>query len=109
MVIVTGAAGFIGSCLVSELNRAGIRDIVISDDFEKKEKERNLLGKLYYQQVHRDELAKWIEANGNIVDFVIHIGARTDTTEFNRDIFDKLNLHYTQALWNLCAKMNKPF
>lgn len=109
MVIVTGAAGFIGSCLVSALNRAGILDIVVCDDFEKKEKERNLIGKLFYQQVDRDELPKWIEEHGNIVDMVIHIGARTDTTEFNRDIFNKLNLHYTQQLWNLCAKLNIPF
>lgn len=109
MIIVTGAAGFIGSCLVSRLNQAGIRDIVISDDFSKKDKERNLIGKLFYQEVPRSELCDWIEDNANIVDFVIHIGARTDTTEFNKEIFDRLNLHYTQALWNLCVKHNIPF
>jgi ADP-L-glycero-D-manno-heptose 6-epimerase len=109
MIIVTGAAGFIGSCLVSKLNQAGIRDIVISDDFSKKEKERNLIGKLFYQEVSREYLCDWMEANANIVDFVIHIGARTDTTEFNKEIFDRLNLHYTQSLWKLCAKNEIPF
>lgn len=108
MVVVTGAAGFIGSCLVGELNRAGINDIVISDDFSKKEKDPNLAGKLFYEKVHRDELIRWMESNGNIVKFVIHIGARTDTTEFDKGIFDRLNLHYTQQLWALCAKQNIP-
>lgn len=109
MIVVTGAAGFIGSCLVSTLNQEGIRDLVISDDFKKKEKERNLLGKLFYQEVPREDLPKWMEDNANIVDFVIHIGARTDTTEFNKAIFDHLNLHYTQQLWHLCAKFSIPF
>jgi ADP-L-glycero-D-manno-heptose 6-epimerase len=108
MVIVTGAAGFIGSCLVSELNRAGIRDIVVSDDFQKKEKEPNLIGKLFYQKVQRDDLPQWIEDNANIIKFIIHIGARTDTTEFNKEIFDRLNLHYTQQIWGLCTKLNIP-
>lgn len=108
MVIVTGAAGFIGSCLVSQLNQAGIRDIVVSDDFTKKEKERNLSGKLFYQEVPREELHAWVQDNANIIDFIIHIGARTDTTEFNREIFYHLNLDYTQQLWNLCVKFNIP-
>ncbi len=108
MVIVTGAAGFIGSCIVSKLNNEGIRNIVVSDDFRKREKERNLLGKLFYQEVPREDLHKWIEENANITDFIIHIGARTDTTEFNKEIFDRLNLHYTQRLWELCVRKNIP-
>jgi ADP-L-glycero-D-manno-heptose 6-epimerase len=40
---------------------------------------------------------------------VIHIGARTDTTEFNKEIFDELNLNYTKKLWSICAKSSIPF
>jgi ADP-L-glycero-D-manno-heptose 6-epimerase len=109
MIVVTGAAGFIGSCLVSQLNQAGIRDIVVSDDFTKKEKERNLTGKLYYNQVDREELPAWIEEHWNIIEFVFHIGARTNTTEFDKEIFDRLNLGYTQTLWKLCARYDLPF
>jgi len=108
MIVVTGAAGFIGSCLVSQLNQAGIRDIVIADDFSREDKERNLLGKLYYNQVHRDDLVKWIEEHCNIIECVIHLGARTDTTEFNPEVFNRLNLHYTQALWGACARLALP-
>jgi len=108
MVVVTGAAGFIGSCLVGELNRAGINNVVISDDFTKTEKERNLLGKNFYEKIDRKEFPKWLQDNANIVEFVFHIGARTDTTEFNVDIFNELNLHYTQQIWGICAKFNIP-
>jgi ADP-L-glycero-D-manno-heptose 6-epimerase len=109
MVIITGAAGFIGSCLVSELNHAGINNISISDDFNRPEKEQNLMGKKYYQKIDRADFPQWLEDNGNVVKFVIHIGARTDTTEFNKEIFDELNLDYTKKLWSICAKKSIPF
>jgi ADP-L-glycero-D-manno-heptose 6-epimerase len=104
MVVVTGAAGFIGSCLLSELNHAHINDIIIADDFDRPEKEKNLAGKKFYEKVDRMDLPKWLEDNANIVKFVFHIGARTDTTEFNKEIFDELNLEYTKKLWTICAK-----
>jgi ADP-L-glycero-D-manno-heptose 6-epimerase len=50
-----------------------------------------------------------LEENQNQVECVFHIGARTDTTEFNVEIFDRLNLHYTQSLWKTCAKHAIPF
>ncbi len=108
MLIVTGAAGFIGSCLVSELNRIGIEDIILSDDFTDEEKNKNLAGKKYTQRINRNDLPKWIEANTNKIEFIFHIGARTDTTLFDVETFNKLNLHYTQTLWNLCARHNIP-
>lgn len=108
MVIITGAAGFIGSCLVSELNREGLVDIIVSDDFSNEEKNRNLEGKKYAGKVHRDDLAVFIEVNKSKISFIFHIGARTDTTLFDVDVFNKLNLNYTKQIWNLCAKFNIP-
>ena len=108
MVIVTGAAGFIGSCLVSDLNRAGLTDIVISDDFSDEEKSKNLLGKKFTQKIHRNDLAAFIEENSSKIEFIFHIGARTDTTLFDVETFNKLNLNYTKQLWNLCAKSHIP-
>ena len=108
MIIVTGAAGFIGSCLVSKLNQEGFLDIVIVDDFSDSTKMKNLEGKKYSQKVHRDDFINWLKDNQRLVQIVFHIGARTDTTEFNKDIFDKLNLNYTKDIWNVCVEFGLP-
>ena len=108
MIIVTGAAGFIGSCLVSKLNQEGFLDIVIVDDFSDAAKMKNLEGKKYSQKVHRDDFIDWLKDNQRLVQIVFHIGARTDTTEFNKDIFDKLNLNYTKYIWNVCVEFGLP-
>jgi ADP-L-glycero-D-manno-heptose 6-epimerase len=104
MIVVTGAAGFIGSCLVGKLNAEGFRDIVVVDEFGSAEKMKNLEGKVFSHQVHRDEFIAWLGMNHKFVQLVFHIGARTDTTEFNTEIFDRLNLHYTQAVWKACVE-----
>ena len=108
MIIVTGAAGFIGSVLIGRLNSEGFNAIVAVDDFSHEAKKANLLGKKITEFVHRDNLIEWIAANQQEIEFVFHIGARTDTTEFDTNIFDKLNLHYTQALWKACCEFQLP-
>lgn len=108
MIIVTGAAGFIGSCLVSKLKSEGYHDIVIVDDFSNDAKNKNLEGKSFTQKVHRDDFSQWLKENHKLVQFIFHIGARTDTTEFNVEIFNRLNLNYTKDLWNLCVEFGLP-
>lgn len=108
MLVITGAAGFIGSCIVSRFNSEGIRDILLVDDFSKVIKEKNYLGKEFSIKIDRSDFIEWFRKDTSLVDYVIHIGARTDTTEFNKEIFDDLNLNYTKALWNLCAQSNIP-
>lgn len=108
MVIITGAAGFIGSCLVNKLNNKGIKDIVIVDDFSSPSKNKNLEHKVFTEKVHRDQFLNWLEENHQDVEFLIHLGARTDTTETNKDIFDKLNLNYSKSVWNYCVSFHIP-
>lgn len=108
MIVVTGAAGFIGSCLVSGLNAKGYEDLILVDDFSRTEKESNLEGKIFSQKVDRAEFAEWLDANHKMVYFIFHIGARTDTTEFDTAIFDKLNLNYTKKMWQQCAEYAIP-
>lgn len=108
MVVVTGAAGFIGSCLVSRLNQAGINDIVVVDDFSKTEKASNLEGKTLVSKVGRKDFIAWLKDFGLEVSFVYHLGARTDTTEFDKSIFDELNYNYSIDVWNLCVEFNIP-
>ena len=108
MIVVTGAAGFIGSCLVRKLNNERFFDVVVVDDFSNKDKEPNLEGKRFSAKVHRDEFATWLKQNHRFVQFVFHIGARTDTTEMDIAIFDKLNLNYTKTVWKLCVEYGLP-
>ncbi len=108
MIIVTGAAGFIGSCLVGRLNQAGLSDIVVVDDFSQTEKDANLNGKSIAERVERSVFEAWIQNQAEKIEVIFHIGARTDTTEFDKTIFDELNLNYTKMLWNFCANHSIP-
>ena len=108
MIVVTGAAGFIGSCLVSKLNAEGYQDIIVVDDFSDTQKNKNLEGKTYTGQVHRKEFHEWLKQNHALTQFVFHIGARTDTTEFDVAVFDELNLNYTKELWKICVEFGLP-
>lgn len=108
MIIITGAAGFIGSCLITKLNNEGFYDLVLVDDFEKKEKDKNWQNKKYSHLIDRNNFIEWAQNNANQIQFIFHIGARTDTAEFNYDILEALNVEFTKSLWQLCVKEGLP-
>ena len=108
MIIITGAAGFIGSVVASELNQKGYNDLILVDDFSKKEKERNYIDLKYKTLVDRNVFFDWFKENHEDVDFVVHLGARTDTTEFDWNVFQKLNVDYTETMFALCAEYQIP-
>ena len=107
-IVVTGAAGFIGSCLINKLNNKGFCDIIAVDNFTRKEKTLNLKSKAITQRVERKAFFEWLDAHAPEVDFVFHIGARTDTTEQKTAIFDELNLNYSKTMWERCCRYNIP-
>ena len=108
MIVVTGAAGFIGSCLVRKLNDEGHRNLIVVDEFSRADKNRNLLNKSYIARVWREDFPAWLERMHASIAVVFHLGARTDTTEQNVAIFDELNLNYSKTIWTLCAQHNIP-
>lgn len=108
MIIVTGAAGFIASRLLHELQQRGYADLVAVDDFSRADKARNLEGVKLAARVERALFPAWIDAHEERIQFIFHLGARTDTTEFNKAVFDELNVHYSQQVWERCAKYAIP-
>ena len=109
MIILTGAAGFIGSCMLAKLNQEGYKDIVLVDDFTKTAKFPNFSNKIFSSIVPRADLFVWLAAQTAPIQAVIHLGARTDTTEKNSAIFEELNLTYSQKLWTYCTDLQIPF
>lgn len=108
MIVVTGAAGFIGSRLLTELQERGYADLVAVDDFSHPEKIGNLEGVKLTTRVERSEFPAWIDANERFIQFIFHLGARTDTTEFDKAVFDELNVRSSQQIWERCAKYAIP-
>jgi len=108
MIVVTGAAGFIGSCLVSKLNKEGFNDIVVVDLFNNEEKNKNLIGKQIKEHVDRNEFFDWLDEKKDKVEFIFHLGARTDTAEFDYGLLDELNTSYSKTVWQKCIDYQIP-
>ena len=107
IILISGAAGFIPSCLAHRLFKEG-HDLVLVDSFHFPEKNKNLEGLSSCKRIERDDLFTWIEENEPVIDFVFHLGARTDTTETKKHIFDKLNVEYSQDIWRYCTLEDIP-
>ncbi len=108
MIVVTGAAGFIGSCMVGFLNQSGFDNLVIVDEFSRTDKAPNLEGKKFAFKIERDHFFEWLQKEDHPVKFIIHLGARTDTTEFDYSIHEKLNVEYSKSIWQYCTAKNIP-
>jgi ADP-L-glycero-D-manno-heptose 6-epimerase len=108
MIVVTGAAGFIGSCLVSKLNEQNFHDLILVDDFSHSNKNKNLYNKKYSDRIERDVFFDWLKLNHSSVSFIFHLGARTDTAEFDRQILNNLNLDYSKQMWKDCLQFDIP-
>jgi ADP-L-glycero-D-manno-heptose 6-epimerase len=108
MIVITGAAGFIGSYLVGKLNQAGYKDLILVDRMDDPLKDLNILHKNYLKFIDRDEFFRWLIKHAKEVDFVFHLGARTDTVGQEPELYQQLNLIYSQRLWNICAEIQVP-
>jgi ADP-L-glycero-D-manno-heptose 6-epimerase len=108
MIIVTGGAGFIGSCVVRSLNEAGRSDIVIVDNISETDKWMNMRNKKYIKYVHKSRFLEELPTYEN-VEAIVHMGAQSSTTERDFDYLWENNFEYTKALWNYCAEKHISF
>ncbi len=108
MIVVTGAAGFIGSYMAGKLNQEGHQDLILVDQFTDPSKISNYVSKRYRQLIDRDVFFEWLNDNHQLVQCIIHLGARTDTIGQDPDNYKKLNLDYSKRIWNSCIQYNLP-
>lgn len=108
MIVITGAAGFIGSCMITKLNESGHSDLILVDDFTKEQKKKNWINKKYIDKIQRDVFFQWANNNAKLIDLIIHLGARTDTTEMDYSIFEELNVGYSQQMWSFATQHGIP-
>jgi len=108
MIVVTGAAGFIGSYIVGKLNKEGFKDIVLVDKYDDPLKFQNYQTKTYTEMVDRDHFFDWLASHEKFVQIIIHLGARTDTVGQEPEIYQQLNLEYSQKIWKACIQYGLP-
>jgi len=108
MIVVTGAAGFIGSVLAVRLLEADYRQLVLVDDFSVEAKRPNHQHLPVTARIDRGDFPSWLRDNEGQVQFIIHLGARTDTTEMDQDLLNELNLEYSKEVWRLCVAFGLP-
>ncbi len=98
LIIVTGAAGFIGSCCVRELNDRGFHNLLLVDDIKRTEKWKNLVGKRFCDLISRHTLFAWLQNHGERVHAILHLGACSDTLESDGDFLMENNYRYSVRL-----------
>lgn len=108
VIVVTGAAGFIGSYLVGYLNSKGFGNLILVDDFTVVAKRENLEHKKFLAKVQREDFFIWCAETNPAIKCVFHLGARTDTTEMDYEVHRKWNLDYSIKIWQLCTERAIP-
>jgi ADP-L-glycero-D-manno-heptose 6-epimerase len=111
MIVITGAAGFIASNLVRAMMKRSGAELLLVDHFPEDKyspKADNIAEFGGLSKMDRNLFIEWFTEHAAEVDFVFHLGARTDTTEFDFRVLDSLNLAYSASLWEVCTVKQVP-
>lgn len=107
-IVITGAAGFIGSCLAAFFNRQGHYNLILVDDFTRRDKLGNHQHLIYKEKIQRDAFPHCLERQKFELSAIIHLGARTDTAEQDVALFERLNVNYSKAMWQAATERQIP-
>ena len=108
MILVTGAAGFIGINTILSLNQQGIKDLIVVDHFDLEKKSEKLELFQYYKSLSVNDCETLLKDDGTDIDLVIHLGAITDTTCNDSELLKKLNIDFSKKIWKYCTKNSTP-
>jgi ADP-L-glycero-D-manno-heptose 6-epimerase len=108
-IVVTGSAGFIASVCVQYFNEQGWNQLLLVDDFGVEAKRNNWEQKKFIKVIERQSFIEQLPNLAFTIDAIVHLGARTDTTEFDYAIHEELNFEYSKSLWDYATEKQIPF
>jgi len=109
LIVLTGGAGFIGSCTLHELNRRGIDEVVVVDSLKESEKWKNLVGKSFVDVLDKKDLFTWLETKEKDISGFIHLGACSSTVERDASYLLENNYRYSRRLAEYALRHQKRF
>lgn len=112
MILLTGGAGFIGSCFLRYLNDKGFRDIIVVDHLSHSDKWKNLVGKKFLDFFNKGEFLNFFESKKFTnfkFDAIFHFGACTNTYESDVDYLIENNFKYSVKLAQYAAEKDVKF
>ena len=109
MILITGGFGFIGSNMAKYLNSLGRKDLIIVDDINSYQKTRLLEDIKYYQIIKIFDLWQYFDEMKKIkLDYIIHLGACSDTLQDDENYLNKYNFNYSKKIWEIAVKFDIP-
>lgn len=109
LIVVTGGAGFIGSCVVRFLNNMGMNNILIVDELRQSEKWKNLVGKQFVDFIPKSQIFNWLQGKESLVEAFIHLGACSDTMETDASYLLENNYRFSVRLAEYALRNGQRF